>query len=105
MLEEIFAGINLGILALLLVSLILVIKNKKFENKEASGILDMIIVSLIVFGIITLFDLVISLDKLNYLNIKGLNLDLLTTGINIILIPLMLVMFLAIEFSLKDLQE
>ena len=103
MIEEIFAGISLGILVLLILSLVFAIKSKKFEKKEVLGISDMAIVSLILFGVITLFDLAISLNDLNYFAIDWLDLDILITGINLILIPLILVLFLAIEFSLRDL--
>ena len=104
MIEEIMAGISLGILVFIVVSLVFMIRSKKFEKKEVLGISDMSIVSLILFGIIILFDLAISLDSLNYFVIGNFDLDILVTGINLILIPLILVLFLAIEFSLRDLQ-
>ena|SRR3989344_4270966 len=104
MIEEIMAGISLGILVFIVVSLVFMIRSKKFEKKEVLGISDMSIVSLILFGIIILFDLAISLDSLNYFVIGNFNLDILVTGVNLILIPLILVLFLAIEFSLRDLQ-
>ena len=104
MIEEIMAGISLGILVFLILSLVFAIKSKKFEKKEVLGVSDMTIISLILFGIIILFDLVISLDSLNYFVIGNFDLDILVTGINLILIPLILVLFLAIEFSLRDLQ-
>jgi len=98
------AGISLGILVFLILSLVFAIKSKKFEKKEVLGVSEMTIISLILFGIIILFDLVISLDSLNYFVIGNFDLDILVTGINLILIPLILVLFLAIEFSLRDLQ-
>jgi len=104
MIEEIMAGISLGILVFLILSLVFAIKSKKFEKKEVLGVSEMTIISLILFGIIILFDLVISLDSLNYFVIGNFDLDILVTGINLILIPLILVLFLAIEFSLRDLQ-
>jgi len=64
MIEEIMAGISLGILVFIVVSLVFMIRSKKFEKKEVLGISDMSIVSLILFGIIILFDLAISLDSL-----------------------------------------
>lgn len=104
MIEEIMAGISLGILVFIVLSLVFMIKSKKFEKKEVLGISDMSIVSLILFGVIILFDLAISLNDLNYFVIDNFDLDILVTGINLILIPLILVLFLAIEFSLRDLQ-
>nr|MBI4157003.1 hypothetical protein [Candidatus Woesearchaeota archaeon] len=104
MIEEIMAGISLGILVFLILSLVFAIKSKKFEKREVLGISDMTIISLILFGIMILFDLIMSLDGLNFFVIDGLDLDILVIGINLILIPLLLVLFLAIEFSLRDLQ-
>lgn len=98
------AGISLGILVFLILSLVFAIKSKKFEKREVLGISDMTIISLILFGIMILFDLIMSLDGLNFFVIDGLDLDILVIGINLILIPLLLVLFLAIEFSLRDLQ-
>jgi hypothetical protein len=106
MYEDITAGINVGILVFLIFSIILISRYRKFEKPETHGVVDMIITSLVVFGIIILFDLVIDLQEVGYFGfLDSIDPSLLSTGMYLVLVPLVAVLFLAASFSVRELEK
>ena len=78
--------------------------SKRFEDTEFQNISDMLMVSLVIFGAIILIDLAFSVNGLGYLTtaFEGFNLALLTTGMHLVLIPLIAVLFLGAASSLRE---
>ena len=107
MLANVLLWTNVGILVLLVISLVFIFISRKFESKDFQGVSDMLTISLIVFGLIVLFDLVKVTDSLGHFSsfLGGIDLVILTTITNVALIPLAAILFLGAALSLRELSK
>lgn len=104
MIDMIIFWVNLGILVLLAFSILLMLLSRKFEAKEYQNVADMMTASLFLFGFVVLIDLIFSISELGFLSsvLEGLDLTILTTGMHLVLIPLIAVLFLGAAISARE---
>lgn len=102
LLNELIIGLSIGTAFLALVSMLIIMKLRRFETDKLKGIL-----SLVVIGIAFYFMLEVT-DIMNYFNMFGSAYNLsyyagiLNTIASIVISPLIAIFFLAAVFILRD---
>ena len=96
--NDIIAGINIGVIALIVLSLIFLFKLR--QKEEHKHIINALATILILAGIISFPSFIESLKSFNLA--LEINLSIFQTVINLIVIPLAAIIFLILNFVVRE---
>lgn len=104
MLNEIIFGLNVASFIFIVVSLILIVKARRYEGLVIKDVFNLMLVGLFFIALIILIDLVDSSRIFSQVAsvLSQIDFSIFFTGINLFLMPLATICFIAAMFTLME---